>query len=115
MRRHISKCADTIAAASRDAYRELVYAESDFYDYFRAVTPIDVIERMQIGSRPVHRAETEGLERTAARAVGVRVDADAPHDSGLVRRRRGPHGGDREVRRRRSCARRTRTGSSCAI
>jgi len=55
------KCATTIAHASRDAYRELVYAESDFYDYFRAVTPIDVIERMQIGSRPVHRTETEGL------------------------------------------------------
>ncbi len=31
--------------------------EPEFYDYFRAVTPIDVIERMQIGSRPVHRSE----------------------------------------------------------
>src|ERR1700737_4947305 len=56
------KCAGIVAAASRDAYRALVYAECDFYDYFRAVTPIDVIERMQIGSRPVHRTETEGLE-----------------------------------------------------
>ena len=56
------KCAGTVAGASRDAYRGLVYAESDFYDYFRAVTPIDVIERMQIGSRPVHRTETEGLD-----------------------------------------------------
>src|SRR3984885_2403571 len=54
--------AGTVAAASRDAYQSLVYAESDFYDYFRAVTPIDVIERMQIGSRPVHRSETEGLD-----------------------------------------------------
>jgi phosphoenolpyruvate carboxylase len=49
--------AATIAAASREAYRKLVHAEPQFYDYFRAVTPIDVIERMQIGSRPVHRAE----------------------------------------------------------
>jgi phosphoenolpyruvate carboxylase len=56
------ECAGTIAAASRDAYQSLVYAEADFYDYFRAVTPIDVIERMQIGSRPVHRSETEGLD-----------------------------------------------------
>jgi phosphoenolpyruvate carboxylase len=56
------KCAEAVAVASRDAYRSLVYAESDFYDYFRAVTPIDVIERMQIGSRPVHRTETEGLD-----------------------------------------------------
>jgi phosphoenolpyruvate carboxylase len=56
------KCAAVLAAASRDTYRNLVYAESDFYDYFRAVTPIDVIERMQIGSRPVHRTDTESLE-----------------------------------------------------
>jgi phosphoenolpyruvate carboxylase len=56
------QCAGTVAAASRDAYQSLVYAETDFYDYFRAVTPIDVIERMQIGSRPVHRSETEGLD-----------------------------------------------------
>jgi phosphoenolpyruvate carboxylase len=56
------KCAGTVASVSRETYRALVYAESDFYDYFRAVTPIDVIERMQIGSRPVHRTETEGIE-----------------------------------------------------
>jgi phosphoenolpyruvate carboxylase len=56
------KCAGTVALASRDAYQSLVYAETDFFGYFRAVTPIDVIERMQIGSRPVHRAEMEGLD-----------------------------------------------------
>src|SRR6266702_155402 len=56
------KCAGTVASVSRETYRALVYAESDFYGYFRAVTPIDVIERMQIGSRPVHRTETEGIE-----------------------------------------------------
>ena len=33
----------------------------EFYDYFRAVTPIDVIERMQIGARSVHRTEGAGL------------------------------------------------------
>src|SRR5690606_7568605 len=49
--------AATIAAASRDAYRKLVHAEPQFYEYFRAVTPIDVIERMQIGARPVHRSD----------------------------------------------------------
>lgn len=56
------KCAQTVAIASREAYRSLVYGAADFYDYFRAVTPIDVIERMQIGSRPVHRSEAEGLD-----------------------------------------------------
>jgi phosphoenolpyruvate carboxylase len=54
------ECAGIIATASREAYRALVYAESDFYDYFRSVTPIDVIERMQIGSRPIHRTDAEG-------------------------------------------------------
>ena len=38
-----------IAAASRDAYQSLVYDSPDFVDYFRAATPIDVIER--IGGR----------------------------------------------------------------
>ncbi len=32
-----------------------------FYEYFQAVTPIDVIERMQIGSRSVHRARAAGI------------------------------------------------------
>src|SRR5439155_842647 len=36
--------------------------QAQFYQYFQAVTPIDVIERMQIGSRPVHRLEGAGLE-----------------------------------------------------
>ena len=55
-------CAATIADASVEAYRLLVYAERDFGDYFRSVTPIDVIERMQIGSRPVQRAEVAGIK-----------------------------------------------------
>jgi len=56
------ECAAAVALASKDAYQSLVYAEQDFFDYFSAVTPIDVIERMQIGSRPVHRADMEGLD-----------------------------------------------------
>ena len=51
------ECAATLAASSREAYRLLVYGDGEFHDYFRAVTPIDVIERMQVGSRPVHREE----------------------------------------------------------
>lgn len=41
-----------IADASRSSYRQLVYGEAEFASYFRAATPIDVIERMKIGSRP---------------------------------------------------------------
>jgi phosphoenolpyruvate carboxylase len=32
-----------------------MYEEARFYEFFQAVTPIDVIERMQIGARSVHR------------------------------------------------------------
>ncbi len=56
------ECAELLAAESRAAYRRLVYAEPQFYDYFRTLTPIDVIERMQIGSRSIHRSEGGGIE-----------------------------------------------------
>ena len=56
------ECAATLADASREAYRRLLYGDAEFHDYFRAVTPIDVIERMQVGSRPVHREEGRSLE-----------------------------------------------------
>ena len=56
------ECAALLAAESRAAYRRLVYQDADFYEYFRAITPIDVIERMQIGSRSIHRAESAGID-----------------------------------------------------
>ncbi len=46
---------------ARTAYRDLVYTEPDFGDYFRAATPIDVIERMRIGSRPASRQKKTGI------------------------------------------------------
>ena len=45
----------TLAAHSRDAYRRLAFGNPQFFDYFRAATPLDVIERMHIGSRPAMR------------------------------------------------------------
>jgi phosphoenolpyruvate carboxylase len=45
----------TIATASRAQYRALVHGRPDFHRFFREVTPIDVIERMQIGGRVAHR------------------------------------------------------------
>ena len=50
-----------LAQESRAAYRRLVWDDAQFYQFFQAVTPIDVIERMQIGSRSVHRAEGAGI------------------------------------------------------
>ncbi|WP_376690649.1 phosphoenolpyruvate carboxylase [Wenzhouxiangella sp. EGI_FJ10409] len=50
-----------LAELSRQAYRELVYGDETFSDYFRLATPIDVIERMRIGSRPASRAKKTGI------------------------------------------------------
>lgn len=44
----------TVAEASSGAYRAFVGAPR-FMDYFRSATPIDVIERMTLGSRPSRR------------------------------------------------------------
>ncbi len=52
---------DVIAGESRKAYRKLVYETPEFYDYFRTATPIDVIERMRIGSRPSARRNQSGI------------------------------------------------------
>ena len=51
----------TIAGESRRRYRELVYRTPRFYDYFRKATPIDLIERMRIGSRPSSRRTGNGV------------------------------------------------------
>ena len=53
---------DEMAAASRDRYRALVYGDPRFLDYFRGSTPIDVIERLAIGSRPASRRSGAGIE-----------------------------------------------------
>jgi phosphoenolpyruvate carboxylase len=57
----------TIATHSLEAYRRLAFGSPQFFEYFRAATPLDVIERMHIGSRPAMRAGGAGL--SALRAV----------------------------------------------
>ncbi|TCV95959.1 phosphoenolpyruvate carboxylase type 1 [Luteibacter rhizovicinus] len=46
---------------SRVAYRAFVDTEG-FVEYFRGATPIDVIERMTLGSRPARRRSMKGVE-----------------------------------------------------
>ncbi len=53
---------DVIANTSRETYQKLVYKTPDFYEYFRSATPIDLIERMRIGSRPSARRTQRGIE-----------------------------------------------------
>ncbi|MEO0813823.1 MAG: phosphoenolpyruvate carboxylase, partial [Myxococcota bacterium] len=57
---------DGLAVASRAAYRGLVVDEPDFFAYFREATPIDVIERLRIGSRPASRRAKTGIENLRA-------------------------------------------------
>ncbi len=53
---------DVIASESRKAYRKLIYETPEFVDYFRQATPIDLIEKMRIGSRPSSRRSKSGVE-----------------------------------------------------
>jgi phosphoenolpyruvate carboxylase len=55
-----------IAATARGHYRGLVYDTPGFVDYFRAATPIDVIERLRIGSRPSKRGNAGGVSSLRA-------------------------------------------------
>jgi phosphoenolpyruvate carboxylase len=56
-----------LAQQSRSVWRKLMIDDNDFNDFFRAVTPIDVIERMQIGSRSIWESAGGGG------ALGVRA------------------------------------------
>ena len=58
--------AATLAQRSRAYYRALVHEHPQFPTYFRAATPIDVIEQLRLGSRPSKRREG-GIE--ALRAI----------------------------------------------
>ena len=53
---------DIMAREARGSYRSLVHDNGEFFDFFRSVTPIDVIERMQIGSRQTSRDDKIGID-----------------------------------------------------
>ena len=93
---------DRVADSSSQAYRGFV-GDPDFMRYFRQATPIDVIERMTLGSRPSRRlgqdAALSNLRAipwvfawSQARAVvpgwfgvgsGLQAAADAGHEAAL--------------------------------
>ena len=54
--------ADTLSHASREHYRALVHGDPDFPALFQGMTPLDVIERLQIGSRPARRRTMRGVQ-----------------------------------------------------
>ncbi len=58
--------ASAIAGEARNRYRGFVHENVDFTEYFRKATPIDVIERLRIGSRPARRGGAGGVESLRA-------------------------------------------------
>lgn len=50
------------SSAALRAYRELVYEDPEFIEYFRAVTPIDLVSDLLIGSRPSRRQAGDRIE-----------------------------------------------------
>jgi phosphoenolpyruvate carboxylase len=56
------KAMDEIAEHSHSAYRCIVSEQKEFMKYFAQATPIEEITKMQIGSRPAKRDETERFE-----------------------------------------------------
>ncbi len=58
----LAECVGLVAGHSAQAWRGLVYETPQFMDFFRDVTPIDVIERMQIGSNQTQRTDQRGID-----------------------------------------------------
>ena len=50
-----------MAAISERTYRAIVHDDPDFVRFFSAVTPIDEISRLRLGSRPVRRRAEGGI------------------------------------------------------
>lgn len=54
--------ANSLSEASRAKYRALVHDDPGFPELFQGMTPIDVIERLKIGSRPARRRAMRGVQ-----------------------------------------------------
>jgi phosphoenolpyruvate carboxylase len=55
-----------LADGSRDAYRALVYETEGFVDAFYAMTPIEQISALNLGSRPAKRSATRAIGQLRA-------------------------------------------------
>ncbi len=53
---------EEMARSSSVAYQELVYGDPAFASFFHAVTPVDEISRLQLGSRPAKRRSGQRIE-----------------------------------------------------
>jgi phosphoenolpyruvate carboxylase len=53
---------DLLADASHRAYRSLVHDDPDFAGFFRSVTPVSEISRLNVGSRPASRSASDRID-----------------------------------------------------
>jgi phosphoenolpyruvate carboxylase len=58
---------ETVSAASRDAFRDTVYGDPRFIEYFQRATPVTELDALHIGSRPARRDQQAALQ--ALRAI----------------------------------------------
>jgi phosphoenolpyruvate carboxylase len=57
---------DHMSATAQQEYRSLVYETPGFIEFWQSATPLDEIKRMQIGSRPASRANTDAVTQIRA-------------------------------------------------
>jgi phosphoenolpyruvate carboxylase len=57
---------DTMAREGGRRYQSLVYDDPQFFEFFRRATPVDAIERMQIGSHGIWRETPTSMATTRA-------------------------------------------------
>ncbi len=57
---------DAMSEAAQRAYRSLVYETPGFIEFWEAVTPLDEVKRLQIGSRPAARAKAGAVDQIRA-------------------------------------------------
>jgi phosphoenolpyruvate carboxylase len=54
--------AKVLGEKSREKYRDLVYDDSEFWDFYTQATPISFISQLKIASRPAKRKSSEKIE-----------------------------------------------------
>ncbi len=59
---HYEQAMAAISNEAVNAYRDLVYGDPDFVQFFEEATPIAEIARLQIGSRPARRQQNSRIE-----------------------------------------------------
>ncbi|MEM6681307.1 MAG: phosphoenolpyruvate carboxylase [Pseudomonadota bacterium] len=57
-----SAAMDGLSQEAFASYQALVYGEAQFADFFRAVTPVNEIATLKIGSRPASRKKSQAIE-----------------------------------------------------